>query len=222
MKKEKDNLPTVVYNGIDSFFEVFRRGISIIKGARFEGANRLGRGTLVDMSQIGYATYIAPYSELCRCKIGRYCSISSYVHIVHGTHPSKQWISTHPAFFSPQKRAGITYSPEHRFEEFKYTDKEKKYEVSIGNDVWIGYGANILGGITVGDGAIIAAGALVTKDVPPYAIVGGIPAKVLRYRFDEEKINYLLKLQWWNKDKDWIKEKACLFDDISKLMKENG
>ena len=69
---------------------------------------------------------------------------------------------------------------------------------AIGNDVWVGFGATILSGVTIGDGAVIGARALVAKDVPPYAIVGGVPAKVIKYRFDDATIGRLLKLKWWN------------------------
>ena len=101
----------------------------------------------------------------------------------------------------------MTYSKERRFEEFKA-------QIEIGNDVWIGDSAIIMDGVKIGDGSIIAAGAVVTKDVPPYAIVGGVPAKIIRYRFDEDDINFLLELSWWEKDKKWIKENAEKFSDI--------
>ena len=82
--------------------------------------------------------------------------------------------------------------------------RTKKYSnerpVKIGNDVWIGRGAFIKGGVTIGDGAVIAAHAVVTKDVPPYAIVCGVPAKIIKYRFDCETIKELLDLKWWNYD----------------------
>jgi acetyltransferase-like isoleucine patch superfamily enzyme len=77
-------------------------------------------------------------------------------------------------------------------------DSVSKGPVVIGNDVWVGVGAIILSGVTVGDGAIIAAGSVVTHDVPPYAIVGGIPAKVIRFRFSEQQIKKLLDISWWN------------------------
>ena len=80
----------------------------------------------------------------------------------------------------------------------------------------------MLEGISIGDGAVIGAGALVTKDVPPYALVGGVPAKVLRYRFKEEEIDFLLKLRWWEKSQEWIVTHADLFEDIYKLKEKVG
>ena len=81
----------------------------------------------------------------------------------------------------------------------------------IGNDVWIGSKATVFGGVKVGNGAVIAAGAVVTKDVPPYAIAGGVPAHIIRYRFDEDKINRLEEIAWWNWDDDKIKRNKAFF-----------
>ena len=91
--------------------------------------------------------------------------------------------------------------------------------VSIQNDVWIGAGALLMDGVTIGNGAIVAARSVVTKDVPPYAIVGGTPAKLIRYRFDEDEIEFLEELQWWNKDLSWIEKHVGLFHDVQKFMK---
>ena len=82
---------------------------------------------------------------------------------------------------------------------------------NIGDDVWVGAGSIIMAGVTIGDGAIIAAGSVVTKDVPPYAIVGGVPAKILRYRFDEGVRKALLKLKWWNLPEEVLKQNIELF-----------
>ena len=93
-----------------------------------------------------------------------------------------------------------------------------KGETTIGNDVWIGEGVTIKGGVTIGDGAVLAMNACVTRDVPPYAIVGGVPAKIIRYRFDNNIIQGLLSIRWWDKPEDWIIEHAPDFCDITKFI----
>lgn len=84
--------------------------------------------------------------------------------------------------------------------------------------MWIGDSVSILNGVSIGDGAIIAAGAVVTKDVPAYAVVGGVPSKIIRFRFSEEQIKKILEIQWWNWNEDELQEKAHLFDDVAKFL----
>jgi len=115
--------------------------------------------------------------------IGKYCSIAREVVILLGGEHQTTWITTYP--FNSKRNAGIPSERVNR-------------DVVIGNDVWIGYGATILSGVKIGDGAIVGAKSLVTKDVPPYSIVGGTPAKVIRYRFKPEEIKKLLKIKWWD------------------------
>lgn len=181
-----------------------------------EGANRIGSETKF-FGDMGYGSYIG---ENCRisAKIGRFSSIASEVKTLSGTHPSSTFVSTCPAFYSLQKVNGLAFTSTQKFEEYKKVDED--YDVIIGNDVWIGVGVSILGGITIGDGAIIAANATVTKDVKPYTIVGGIPAKKISQRFTESKIEYLLKFKWWNKNIEWIKENAEKFVDIDVFIKQ--
>ena len=90
--------------------------------------------------------------------------------------------------------------------------------MSIGNDVWIGSDVRIIDGVSIGDGAVVAAGSVVTKDVPPYAIVGGVSSKIIRYRFDDATIKQLLELKWWNMHEDWIKENADKFTSIEAFL----
>ena len=102
------------------------------------------------------------------------------------------------------------------YEELRYVDGTGD-AVHIGSDCWIGDRVFIVGGVTINDGAVVLAGAVVTKDVPPYAIVGGIPARILRYRYDEETINFLLSIHWWDNDKEWFLKHWELLSDIDKL-----
>lgn len=126
--------------------------------------------------------------------IGKYCSIAGNVVIGIGNHPLN-WLSTSPFFY--MKFLGWRQENEYR---------DTVPPTFIGNDVWIGQGALIKDSITIGDGAIIGAGAVVVKDVPPYAVVGGVPARIIKYRFDERIIAELLELQWWNLEEEIIKQ----------------
>lgn len=183
----------------------------------FEGYNAIGDDTLFS-GEIGSCSYIGKRCSFDNVKIGRYCSIANDVKLIIGNHPTKKFVSTHPAFFSTHKQAGVTFVKKDLFEERKYASKD--YYLIVGNDVWIGAGVIILNGITIGDGAIIAAGAVVTKDVAPYSIVGGIPAKTLRMRFDDKQIDYLLNFKWWNRQFSWINSHAHFFTNITKFISE--
>lgn len=175
----------------------------------FEGANKIYPHTLF-CGSMGYGSYISQYCEI-HANIGRFTSIAPYVRTNTGIHPiGWPFATTSPMFFSTQEQTGITFADRMMFDEFKKPTE-------IGNDVWVGENVFFAGGLTIGDGAVVLAGAVVTKDVPPYAIVGGVPAKVIRYRYDEETIRFLLDLKWWNKDVEWLRENWELLCDIDKL-----
>ena len=181
----------------------------------FEGANVVHKGTSVSGSEIGYGTYVGSNTQLSNATIGRYCSIASNVKVVTATHPTKDFVSTSPMFFSTLKQTGKTYCNTSKFNEFLTLNGRS---VIIGSDVWIGENVTIKGGITIGHGAIIAMNACVTKDVPPYAIVGGVPAKIIKYRFTESDIQRLLSIKWWDKPEEWIIKHYNTFDDINNFF----
>ena len=131
------------------------------------------------------------------------------------THPTKGYISSSPIFYSTKKQCGQSYVSTNSFEEESKVDGN--YAI-IGNDVWIGAWVKIKGGVRIGDGAIIAMGAIVTKDVPPYAVVGGVPAKIIRYRFSDDIILKLLEKKWWNKPDQWLRENAHLINNIETFL----
>lgn len=185
-----------------------------VQNTSFGGNNDVDRETVLRNCEIGFATKISNKCKFSSTKIGKYCSIAPNVQVAIGTHPSRTFVSTCPIFYSTRIQRGFTFVDKDLFEEFIYADSEKKYSVDIGNDVWIGAGAIILQGVRVGDGAIVAAGAVVTKDVEPYAIVGGVPAKLIRKRFNDDQIQLLLADKWWNKDFDWLKQHVSLFSNI--------
>lgn len=188
------------------------------KKSKLKGKNKINRFCNVNYANIDYATYISKNCNLEYAKIGKYCSIANNVKVIRGTHPTSKFVSTHPAFFSTKKQSGFTYIKKNKFEEYKFVDN--KYSIVIKNDVWIGANVTILEGVTINDGAIIGANSIVTKDIEPYSINVGNPAKPIKYRFKKNQIDFLEKDKWWNKNEKWIKENVDLFDDIAKYKKE--
>lgn len=172
--------------------------------------NFLGDGVTILNSEIGDFSYIADASFIENVKIGKFTCIGPHVKIGLGIHPVQDFISIHPVFYSLRgQAAGVSFADKQYFTEYQPSE--------IGNDVWIGANVVIPGGIRIGNGAVIASGAVVTKDVPPYAIAGGVPAKIIRYRFPEEQVQQLQNWQWWNKDPAWLREHFKDMHHISNL-----
>ena len=148
--------------------------------------------------------------------IGSFCSIAADVQIGLSQHPTDH-LTTHPMTYkTPFLTAFEMMMPALRkrgANDFTITSK-----CVIGNDVWLGSRAMIMDGVTIGDGAIVAAGAVVTRDVPPYAIVGGVPAKVIKYRFSPEMIEKLLRLKWWECSDEEIA--ALPFDNVEECIRK--
>ncbi len=193
----------------------FGKNVYVNDSVICEGRNYFSNNSSVTSSYIGYASYIGANSIISKLKIGKYCSIGPNVKCIFGKHPTTDFVSTHPAFFSTLKQVGFSYTKVQLFKEHDAPfEKENEYSITIGNDVWVGDGATFMEGVSIGDGAIIAANALVVNDVQPYNIVGGIPAKVIKKRFPTELIGFLLEFQWWNKDTKWLQDNAPLFVNI--------
>lgn len=167
--------------------------------------SRLNGVTMDDYSYIGKCSIIH------NTKIGKFCSISACCVIGLPGHPTNR-LSTSPIFSSPSNALREKWVQEYTY--------KPEINVEIGNDVWIGYGAMIPNNIKVGDGAIIAAGAVVTKDVPPYAIVGGVPARVIKYRFTQEIIDQLEKLRFWDRSEEIIKKNLEIFQKANLQLED--
>lgn len=206
-----------------NFNIIFGSNVTIGLSTKCEGRNYFGDNSSIMTSEIGYASYLGDNTSIIKTKIGRFTCIGPKVSCIFGKHPTHTFVSSHPAFFSLRKQIGITYVKSQLFDEFeKPADPQGKYAISIGNDVWIGYGVSIMDGVSIGDGAIIASNSLVNKDVEPYTIVGGSPAKYIKSRFEDDHIKFLLDFRWWDKDLEWIEENAHHFNDIEKFYKSYG
>lgn len=171
----------------------------------FEGAVFIDRFCNIQQTKLGKFTYIGYGSTLSHASIGRFCSIASNVKIGLGMHPVNQ-VSTSPVFYSHQNVFHKKWSKES-------SNTPEWLEVTIGHDVWIGANAIVMGGVHIGHGAVIAAGAVVTKDVTPYAVVGGVPAKLIRMRFPDNVVQSLLESRWWENDEDRLMVETRFFCD---------
>lgn len=189
--------------------------------SEFEGMSQIFENVKFH-GKLGYGSYIGNNSSFS-ADIGRFTSIAPYVRCNPGVHPyTYPFATTAPCFFSlnpHHSQNGSTYATEQLFDEYALYDKDKGVAVKIGSDCWIGEGSFLVGGIKIGNGAVVLAHSVVTKDVPDYAIVGGVPAKIIKYRYDNETIEFLQNVKWWNNEMDWFKDNWRLLTDIDELKK---
>lgn len=182
-------------------------GCCINEKSKIEANTHILKNCYINNCQIGSFTYVGRNSIVQNARIGKFCSIANDVFIGLGNHPI-DLISTSPLFYRKRNTLKIELVDEdYEFDEYD--------PITIGNDVWIGSRAIILDGVNIGNGAIIASNSVITKDVAPYAIVAGVPARVIKFRFTEEKIEELQKLEWWQMSLAEIKEKFV-------VTKKNG
>lgn len=185
---------------------------SAIKNSIIHKNSKIESGTQAINLKMGRHSYSGYDCNFLNVEIKSFCSIASKV-IIGGAHHPLEFVSTSPVFLSHKD------SLKTKFAKHEYLPV---LQTTIGHDVWIGEGVYIKAGITVGDGAVIGTGAVVTRNIPPYAIVAGNPAKLIRMRFDEDTVNAFIKMQWWNLSDAKLIEVAQYFHDPQYMLRKEG
>lgn len=180
-----------------------------VSRCEFSEYNTLYKYSRLRDVRMGRFSYVGRETQVYHARIGSFTSIGPQVLIGLGEHPADGFVSTHPMFYSDRGQSNPVLVEKPLFEEMPVTE--------IGNDVWIGARAILRTGVKIGDGAILAAGAVVVKDVEPFSIVGGVPAKHIRYRFSKEEIERIQRSEWWTKDLRWLKENREAMTHISRF-----
>jgi len=186
---------------------ILNRRPCAIKNSKIHKKAAVGNGAQLVNCTIGKYSYLYGTSAV-HTDIGAFCSIAAGTTIGGGSHPT-DWVSSSPVFYKGKNVLKKNFSNK------EYTEFQR---TTIGNDVWIGSKCLIKGGITIGDGAVIGMGSVVTHDVPPYEIWAGNPARCIRKRFSEETIRALLELKWWEWDDETLTEMAPYFDAPEQLI----
>ena len=185
---------------------------SAIAGSTVDATAKVESGCTVVDSTFARHSFCGYDCNIINTDVGSFCSIAGRVSI-GGAHHPLEYLSTSPVFLSHRD------SVKAKFARHDYLPRDRTV---IGNDVWIGEGAFVRSGVRVGHGAVIGMGSVVTRDVPPYAIVGGSPARLLRMRFDASLVDALLRLQWWNFDDARLREIGPLVSDPAALLRREG
>lgn len=182
--------------------------LAAIRNSCVHPSAKIESGTSFISSSIDWHSFCGYDCDVYLARIGGFTSIANGVVLGGARHPM-EWVSTSPVFYAGRD------SVKEKFAEHKLMPPT---EVRIGHDVWIGRSAIVLAGVTVGNGSVIGAGSVVTKDVPPYAIVAGNPARLIRYRFDEGVIRKLEEINWWNFSEARLKKFGGLFNDVEGFL----
>lgn len=193
------------------------RGTCVMRSQIHKTATVYSGTDLID-SSVGRYTYIGYDCNINQTDIGAFCSFSDHIFIGGAEHPI-EWASS-SAMFMNVRGSGTAK----RFAKF---DSEVFRRTVIGHDVWIGHGVTVKGGVSIGNGAVVGSGAVVTKNVPPYAVVAGVPAKIIKYRFDTVTIRRLQASEWWKLTDDelrlvgsYVTDPALFLDKVNKVRQK--
>lgn len=187
----------------------FGKNVSLGGKVSFSWGCSVLSDTFIANSTLGCCCYVGGGSRLSNVAMGSFCSIAEGVLVGLGRHPTSM-VSSYPGFYSAKASGSVFMGVEHPFSEHK--------QIKIGSDVWIGTRALICDGVSIGSGAVVGAGAVVTKDVEPYAIVGGVPSSLLRYRFEENIRAALLESAWWELPEKRLRKLANNFDNPENFL----
>jgi hypothetical protein len=180
-----------------------------VRDCRFGIYTEVGARTTMAEVEMGDYSYVVHDAQIIYATIGKFCSIASHTRVNPGNHPLERVALNHFTY----RASAYGLGPD----EAGFFDWRRSHRVTLGHDVWLGHGVIVLPGVTIGTGAAIGAGAVVTKDVPPFAVAVGNPARVIRFRFPEHIRDALLRIAWW----DWSRDKlAAALDDIRRLSAE--
>jgi acetyltransferase-like isoleucine patch superfamily enzyme len=186
--------------------------LSAIYGSEIHPTSAVEGGSQVVNSRMDRHSFCGYDCVILNAEIGSFCSIADNVYIGGSAHPM-EFVSTSPVFLSHRD------SVKAKFARHAYFNLPR---TTVGNDVWVGYGALVRAGVHIGNGAVVGMGAVVTRDVPPYCVVAGNPAKKIRDRFPEHIAQGLLKSAWWTYGDEELRRAALLFNDPEAFLKQKG
>lgn len=182
--------------------------LTAVKASSVHATSKLESGTSFYFSTMGRHSFCGYDCDVSHADIGSFVSIANGVVIGGGRHPM-EWVGMSPVFYAGRDSVKAKFATHAR---------EPARRVSVGHDVWIGRSAIVLPGVKIGDGAVVGAGAVVTKPVPPYAIVAGNPGHVLRYRFSESVVERLVATQWWTLEDESLRRLGPYFNDVDRFL----
>lgn len=186
---------------------------SSIKNSSLGSWADIGPRVSIIESEIGDYTYFSGDATVNYAKIGKFCSIASHVRINPGNHPT--WRVTQHHCTYRKIRYGFDIKDDNEFFDWRRNDN-----VEIGNDVWLGHGVLVMAGVKIGTGAVVGSGAVVTKNIPPFCIAAGVPAKIIKMRFDDETIKRILEIKWWDWNRETLEANFNDFMDIDAFLQK--